>query len=420
VDLKAMKKTLTAITANSLKVPTKLAERARYCLYGASKRELTNMQVEALLEKATQMTKKSSKIVSKNGDTVDVVVGKLLDVYIRADAIGVETPEMKRAKHFLRAEKVLSKDGTVAPPPPPDDEDSLPPPPPDDDDDAQPPPPGGGGNVVSVAKAMKSSDAAKKAKKEKRSSLKEKKRKDSSSSKRKKASKKNGGDWTDPTPEYEQLMSVRGHFPLCSFAGLRTEQNYLKRTMKRRKGLKSVIHSHQQDDIPRSLINDSDKDAAERGAYDATSVSMFAAVRQYMRDDYHPYPATMAAEALATARGEPVLRDELFCQIIKQVTDNPNESSLYLGWKLMYFALRSFEPEGELRDYVRSVIAEALPTDRMPVVADSSDTSTPFAGSSVCRVALLCWRVLEASSGGSELPLDFIKKLTDATRDDDE
>jgi len=71
---------------------------------------------------------------------------------------------------------------------------------------------------------------------------------------------------------------------------------------------------------------------------------LFKNVLGYMRDRYHPYPVTLAHEIICRGVEEPLLRDEIFCQLIKQTTDNPSVESNILGWKLMYLCLCCFTP----------------------------------------------------------------------------
>lgn len=48
------------------------------------------------------------------------------------------------------------------------------------------------------------------------------------------------------------------------------------------------------------------------------------------------------------------LRDEVYCQLMKQTTKNPNESSRLLGWKLIGICAGAFAPSKEFFPYVMS------------------------------------------------------------------
>lgn len=78
-----------------------------------------------------------------------------------------------------------------------------------------------------------------------------------------------------------------------------------------------------------------------------------------MRDRFHPYPTTISQEILQRGLDEPLLRDEIYVQLIKQTTMNPNPRSLLLGWKLIYLCLLTFAPEeDDTRKCLLSHIAE--------------------------------------------------------------
>ena len=49
---------------------------------------------------------------------------------------------------------------------------------------------------------------------------------------------------------------------------------------------------------------------------------------------------------------EPLLRDEIYCQLIKQTTNNPAGESIVLGFKLMYLCMATFPPSKELARYI--------------------------------------------------------------------
>lgn len=90
---------------------------------------------------------------------------------------------------------------------------------------------------------------------------------------------------------------------------------------------------------------------------------VFKNIRGYQRDCYHSYPATLAYDVLMTAIAQPLLRDEVYCQLIKQTTANPSADSQLLGLKLLYLCLSSFQPSPALKPCLWSHLAQfAHPT----------------------------------------------------------
>ncbi|KAG8863335.1 hypothetical protein FRB96_008827 [Tulasnella sp. 330] len=54
------------------------------------------------------------------------------------------------------------------------------------------------------------------------------------------------------------------------------------------------------------------------------------------------------------------LRDEIYCQVIKQLTGNPNPESIFHGWQLMCVLLTTFPPSKNLEAYARKFMQEHL------------------------------------------------------------
>ncbi|KAI5118195.1 hypothetical protein M0805_005549 [Coniferiporia weirii] len=52
------------------------------------------------------------------------------------------------------------------------------------------------------------------------------------------------------------------------------------------------------------------------------------------------------------------LRDEIYCQLVKQVTGNPNPESVFRGWQLLCVLLVTFPPSKNFEAYLRSFISQ--------------------------------------------------------------
>merc|ERR1712137_449791 len=73
---------------------------------------------------------------------------------------------------------------------------------------------------------------------------------------------------------------------------------------------------------------------------------------RFMGDRVMSFPNMLAREVLEKGIQEPDLRDEIYVQIIKQVTNNPNPSSTEKGWKVMNMSLNCFPPSREFENYL--------------------------------------------------------------------
>eukprot|EP00475_Leptophrys_vorax_P001557 TRINITY_DN10852_c0_g1_i3.p1 TRINITY_DN10852_c0_g1~~TRINITY_DN10852_c0_g1_i3.p1 ORF type:complete len:477 (-),score=136.89 TRINITY_DN10852_c0_g1_i3:83-1360(-) len=136
---------------------------------------------------------------------------------------------------------------------------------------------------------------------------------------------------------------------------------------------------------------------------------IFKSILGYMRDRFHAYPITLAHEVVFRGLEEPLLRDEIYCQLIKQTTNNPNPDSAILGWKLTYLCLSCFPPvTEELEKVLVSHIASfANPKIQKYMSFDSIDNVAAN-----CYVAL---QKIVRSGARTEPPaLEEIRQLTEA------
>ena len=48
----------------------------------------------------------------------------------------------------------------------------------------------------------------------------------------------------------------------------------------------------------------------------------------------------------------PAVRDEIYCQLVKQLIDNPGKASVSRGWNLMALCLSTFPPSDEFENFL--------------------------------------------------------------------
>ena len=80
---------------------------------------------------------------------------------------------------------------------------------------------------------------------------------------------------------------------------------------------------------------------------------MFKSVMGYMGDVSLQFPLMLVQEIVekATACGPP-LQTELYMQLMKQLSDNPNPESEHKGWQLMALSLGCFPPDAMVEHFL--------------------------------------------------------------------
>ena len=82
------------------------------------------------------------------------------------------------------------------------------------------------------------------------------------------------------------------------------------------------------------------------------STKLFKNILGYMGDRSMSYPDQLAQDLLNQGLATPEVRDEIYCQLIKQMTQNPNPQSTQKGWKLMELCLQTFAPGDDFANYL--------------------------------------------------------------------
>ena len=90
--------------------------------------------------------------------------------------------------------------------------------------------------------------------------------------------------------------------------------------------------------------------------HNLVSLRMFKYVLGFMGDRKFTHPLTIAVEAIQTAYFHPLLRDELFLQIVKQLSKNPSNTSLKRGYAILYATICTFPPSEVLENYLETFL----------------------------------------------------------------
>ncbi len=83
----------------------------------------------------------------------------------------------------------------------------------------------------------------------------------------------------------------------------------------------------------------------------------------YMGDRQMAFPETLAQNVLDKGMDKPKLRDEIYAQIMKQLTHNPKHESMAKGWQMMCMCCGTFLPSVDFENYLLNFVLEKCNTD---------------------------------------------------------
>jgi hypothetical protein len=138
-------------------------------------------------------------------------------------------------------------------------------------------------------------------------------------------------------------------FDLDSYPRLRSPQDWADRkllTLNREK-LAASCRSFTRDAIHTSLTEHEEDPARSDKARKS-----FKSVCGIMGDRNYGAVGVLTQELLSQCLADPWMRDEVYCQIIKQLTNNPGAESARRGWGLLASCLETFPPQAEFENYL--------------------------------------------------------------------
>ena len=121
---------------------------------------------------------------------------------------------------------------------------------------------------------------------------------------------------------------------------------------------------HSKSLLPTSLTRLGDSKKSDGTAVQAKEMvklasRSFKAMLCWMGDRKSSHPKELVVEILEKGLDYPSLRSEIFLQIMKQLTNNPTQSSIARGWNLLILCLKTFKPLPSFENYLHAFIRNA-------------------------------------------------------------
>jgi len=134
-------------------------------------------------------------------------------------------------------------------------------------------------------------------------------------------------------------------FGFQNFPDMRTPDDFARGILLGKKKIKDGMLRWQNTVMPRSLLDISSE-------FNTVAKQIHKDILGYSGDKQMSYPATLAKDVLQKGLEKHVLRDEVFCQIMKQLTGNPSFDSIAKLWQLLCMSVSTFPPSTELEPYL--------------------------------------------------------------------
>jgi hypothetical protein len=181
---------------------------------------------------------------------------------------------------------------------------------------------------------------------------------------------KAAGAIIEPTEPYDaaeearkkrQELAKQARFDVKNFPGLRTADDFARGAILNKGKVKEQFLTFQNSVIPKSLL-DLNKDNNK------LAMQIHKDLLGYMGDKQMPFPAMLAQDILRKGFEYKPIREEIYMQIIKQLSSNPRPESVAKGWQIMCMCVGTFPPSFDFENFLLHYIIEKRDKGRGAVV----------------------------------------------------
>lgn len=145
-------------------------------------------------------------------------------------------------------------------------------------------------------------------------------------------------------------------FRFVNYDRLRSPDDYARGALLAKKKIKDHMLKWQNTIITKSLIKLDDREHVK------LAIRIHKALLGYMGDKQMSFPATLAQDILTKGLECPAIQDEIYMQIMKQLSHNPKPESIAKGWQVMCMCVSTFPPSQEFKNYLLNYILDKCMT----------------------------------------------------------
>jgi len=168
-------------------------------------------------------------------------------------------------------------------------------------------------------------------------------------------------DAAEEARKARQEVAKQARFDVKNFPNLRTADDYARGAILNKAKVKEQFLVFQNSVVPKSLL-DLNKENNK------LAMQIHKDLLGYMGDKQMPFPAMLAQDILRKGYEYKPIRDEIYMQIIKQLTQNPRPESVAKGWQIMCMCVGTFPPSFDFENFLLHYIIEKRDKGRGAVV----------------------------------------------------
>ena len=168
-------------------------------------------------------------------------------------------------------------------------------------------------------------------------------------------------DAAEEARRVRQEIAKQARFDVKNYPNLRTADDFARGAVLNKSKIKENFLSFQPMVIPKSLT-DLNRD------HNKLALQIHKDLLGYMGDKQLPFPAMLAQDILRKGYEFKSIRDEIYLQIIKQLSNNPRPESVAKGWQVMCMCVGTFPPSPDFENFLLHYIIEKRDRGRGAVI----------------------------------------------------